>query len=139
MQTPLIPEEQPTPVHNLQIPANFKVLQRKFEVHPIEFYRIQLSFIAPTLNNTYLSILAYIKHYGFTVAKDKLIDDRILTSAGSLRNYCTDLRVKGLLLDTDPFTQLNPEIKLIDEDHVTLLVLIKNENKNEIGHRYYKK
>lgn len=107
-------------------------------VSPVEFYRVQLGFIIPDINNTMLTILAYVKQYGYKDAVTALHKDRVLTSPGSIRNNLTELRRRGLLLGVEPNVRINDDIKLCDADHVTLLILEKDENKNEVKHRYYK-
>ena len=52
----------------INIPDNYKLFKREFDVSPVEFYRIQLSLIIPNLNNTKLTVLAYIAHYSYKEA-----------------------------------------------------------------------
>lgn len=122
----------------LKIPTKYQIVQRKMIVSPIEFYRVQLGFIAPDINNTMLTILAYVKHYGYYDAVDKLHEDKVLTSIGSIRNNLTELRRRGLLLGVEPEVRINDDIQLFDKDLVTLLIMEIDDTKNEVGHRYYK-
>lgn len=122
----------------IKIPEKYYLTQRKMVVSPVEFYRVQLGFIIPHINNTMLTILAYVKHYGYTEAISALLKDRVLTSKGSIRNNLTELRREGLLLGVEPNVRINEDIILYDDDFVTLLILEKDETKNEVKHRYYK-
>ena len=123
----------------LNIPDNFKVFERKYEVSPVEFYRIQLGFTIPGINNTKLTILAYICNFGYKEGRKRIIEDRIVTSNSSLHNYITEMRTQGFLEGYGEDVHLVEDIMLVDSNHVTLLTLIKDESKNEIGHRYYQK
>ncbi len=122
----------------INIPDEYKLFQRNFTVNPVEFYRIQLGFIIPTINNTKLTILAYIACYGYKEGKKRILEDGIVTTPNSLYNFVSQMRTQGLLVGYKDDIQLVEEIKLCDENHVTLLTLIKDETKNEIGHRYFK-
>lgn len=122
----------------LVIPEKYKVVQRRMGVSPIEFYRIQFGFIVPDINNTMLTILSYVKYYGYDKAIEELLKDRVLTSKGSIKNNLTELRRKGLILGVEPNVRINEKIVLYDEDFITLLILEKDSTKNEIKHRYYK-
>jgi len=123
---------------SLKIPIKYLIVQNKKVVSPTEFYRIQLGFIAPHINNTMLTILAYVKHYGYADAMTKLYEDRVLTSMGSIKNYLTDLRKAGLLIGYEPDVRLNDDILIFEQDLVYMLILDKDETKNETKHRYYK-
>jgi hypothetical protein len=123
----------------IQIPidADLKVFRRTFEVGPVEFYRIQLGFILPGLNNTLLTVLAFLYHHGAEEAQKRILNRKIFTSRKSYDNVITQLRKDGLLLGFHPDIRLHADIKLCDQDNVTLLVLKRDETKDAIGHRYY--
>jgi hypothetical protein len=125
----------------LKIPDEYKLLQRKFRVSPVEFYRIQLGFIIPECNNTKLTILSYVHHYGYTEAIKKVYEHKVLTSMDSIKNYLSKLRAESYLIGYEPDVKLNEEIKLENQNNITLLILEKDENldENDIGHRYYKR
>lgn len=122
----------------INIPDNYKLLKREYSVHPVEFYRIQLGFIIPEINNTKLTILAYIAAYGYPEGRDQILIDNIVTSKSSLHNFVSEMRTKGIIEGYGDQTKLVDEIMLCNEDHITLLTLRKDSNKNEIGHRYFK-
>lgn len=122
----------------IELEDDVKVFSRNFTVGPVEFYRIQLGFIIPTLNNTKLTILAYIAHYGYKIGRIKILDDKILTSKNSLYNFISDLRTEGIVEGYGNDVKLVEGIKLCDEDNVTILTLKKNPELDEVGHKFFK-
>lgn len=122
----------------INIPDNYKLFKREFDVSPVEFYRIQLSLIIPNLNNTKLTVLAYIAHYGYKEARKKIIQDGIVTSQYSLHNFISEMRTKGIIMGYKDDVNLHEDIFLCKENHVTIFQLTKNENKDEVGHKYFR-
>lgn len=123
---------------NLTIPDNYKLFKREYKVSPVEFYRLQLSFICPDVNNTKLTIMAYIHFYGYKDAQKKILEDKIVVSQSSLYNFFSTLRKEGLIVGYEDEMRIIEDIVLCDEDHITLLTLSKDETKNEVEHRYFK-
>ena len=122
----------------INIPDNYKLFKREYNVSPVEFYRIQLSFICKDVNPTKTTILAYLYYYGYKEAMKKILEDRIVVSLSSLYNFISTLRKEGLIVGYQEDIQLIEDIKLVDEDHITLLTLTKDPTKDEVGHKYYR-
>lgn len=122
----------------INIPDNYKLFKREYVVSPVEFYRIQLSFICKDVNPTKTTILAYLYYYGYKEAMKKILEDRIVVSLSSLYNFISTLRKEGLIVGYQEDIQLIEDIKLVDEDHITLLTLTKDPTKDEVGHKYYR-
>ncbi len=122
----------------INIPDDYKLFRRDFSVSPVEFYRIQLGFIIPNINNTKLTILAYIANYGYVEGRIKLLQDEIVTSKSSLHNFISEMRTQGFIVGYGEDVKLVEDIVLCDDSHITLLTLSKDETKDEIGHRYFK-
>lgn len=122
----------------IEIPDNYKLFKREFKVSPVEFYRIQLSFICKDVNSTKTTILAYLYCYGYKEAMKKILEDRIVVSLSSLYNFISTLRKEGLIVGYQEDIRLIEDIKLVDEDHITLLTLTKDPTKDEVGHKYYR-
>lgn len=122
----------------VQVPDNYKLFKREFDVSPVEFYRIQLSLIIPNMNNTKLSILAYIAHYGYKEARKKIIQDGIVTSVYSLHNFISEMRLKEIVVGYKNNVRLHEDIFLCRENHVTIFQLTKNESKDEVGHKHFR-
>lgn len=120
----------------IEVPGNVRFLQFNYEVGEVEFYRMQLGFILPKLNNTMLTMLAYVKVYG-EKAKDKLIADGIITSNNTFYTYKCALNKEGYLIDY----KVNEGIKLMEfsEEPVLVFNYIKtNSSKNEVEYKYYR-
>ena len=122
----------------INIPDNYKLFKREYVVSPVEFYRIQLSFICKDVNPTKTTILAYLYYYGYKEAMKKILEDRIVVSLSSLYNFISTIRKEGLIVGYQEDIQLIEDIKLVDEDHITLLTLTKDPTKDEVGHKYYR-
>lgn len=122
----------------INLPDNYKLFKREFDVSPVEFYRIQMSLIFEDLNNTKLTVLAYIAHYGYKEARKKIIQDGIVTSPFSLHNFISEMRTKGIVTGYKNDVRLHEDIVLCDSNHITIFQLTKNESKNEVGHKYFK-
>lgn len=123
-------------------------LKREYSLSPIEFIKYQLNqainIPAPKLNETDITILAYVHHYK-DKAKDKVLEDRILTSPNSYINYVSKLKGMGYITKeekTNPKSPavpiINPLLRLEEEDFITLVIVRKDPNKNEVYHPYYK-
>ena len=123
---------------DINIPDQYKLFEREYKVSPVEFYRIQLSFICPDVNNTKLTIMAYLYHFGYEEGTKRLLEDKIVISQSSLYNFISSLRKEGLIIGFTTEIELVPEITLCDSDHITLLKLSKDETKNEVGHKYFR-
>lgn len=122
----------------INVPDDYKLFKREYRVSPVEFYRIQLSFICKDVNSTKITILAYLYCYGYKEAMKKILEDRIVVSLSSLYNFISTLRKEGLIVGYQEDIRLIEDIKLIDEDHITLLTLTKDPTKDEVGHKYYR-
>lgn len=116
----------------------FKLFIRNYDVSPVEFYRQQLQFICPDVNNTKLTLLAYLYHYGYKEALERIIEDRIVVSMSSLYNFICNLRKEGLIVGYEEEIKLVEDIKLCEENHITLLTLRKDPTKNEVEHKYFR-
>lgn len=121
-----------------------KKLVKEYHLPPIEFVKFQLNqsinFPIPLLNDTIITILAYV-HYHGPDAKKKIVEDRILTSTNSCINYISTLIHQGYLhrLDDKKTVILNPKILILDSDYIQVNVVKLDETKNEVYHPYYKK
>lgn len=123
----------------INIPDNCKVYRRSFKVSPVEFYRIQLEHICNGVNQTKLTILAYLYYYGYTKGVEKILEDRIVVSMSSLYNFTSTMRKEGLIVGYEDDIRLNEEIKLVDDPHVTLFFLDIDESKDEVNHKHFRK
>lgn len=125
---------------NLKLPLGMSPFLRKYEVSPVEFYKKQLEEIlarVPNINETKLYLLAYIKTYGEDY-KEHVLKSRICTSLESVSNFESSLRKMNLLHGYWPEAKLNPEIQLIDTDHL-ILAVFKKIDTDEINHRNYQR
>lgn len=125
------------------------IYQREFKLSPIEFVKFQLynsiNLPTPLLNETDVTVLAYIYLYG-NAAKKKIIDHRILTNVNSFTNYVSRLRsmdyiepdnVKGRSKDRKPL-KLNPNIIIVNESHVQITKIELDNTSSKVNHPYYK-
>ena len=122
----------------IDIPDNYKLYKRDYPVSPVEFYRLQLAFICPDVNNTKLTIMAYLHHYGYKEAQQKIMEDRIVVSMSSFYNFISNLRKEGLIVGYEDDIKLVEGIILEEEDHITLLTLTKDYNKDEVGYKHFR-
>lgn len=129
--------------------SNKPKLLKKLTLSPIEFTKFQLHQIinvpAQVLNNTEITILAYVHLYGKD-ARRKCIVERIITSENSFRNYITKFRNYGYMPRTEKkATQtspapmvLNPELRIVETDFVLITQVIKDEQNVKVYNSYYK-
>lgn len=122
----------------INIPDGYELLKREFNVSPVEFYRIQLSFICRDVNPTKITILAYLYYYGYKEGVKRILDDKIVVSMSSLYNFISTLRKEGLIVGYQEDIKLVEDIKLTDENHITLIFLTKDSTKDEVGHKYFR-
>ena len=122
----------------INIPDNYKLFKRVYDVSPVEFYRIQLGFICKDVNETKLTILAYLYYYGYQEAVRKILEDRIVVSMSSLYNFISTLRKEGLVVGYTDELKLVDDIKLVDDPHVTLFYFNIDTTKDEVGHKYFR-
>lgn len=122
----------------INIPDNYKLFKREYNVSPVEFYRIQLGFICQGVNETKLTILAYLYYYGYQEAVKKILEDRIVVSMSSLYNFISTLRKEGLVVGYTDELKLVEGIKLVDDPHVTLFYFNIDTTKDEVGHKYFR-
>lgn len=122
----------------INIPDNYKLFKREYNVSPVEFYRIQLGFICEGVHETKLTILAYLYYYGYKKAVEKILEDRIVVSLSSLHNFISNLRKEGLVVGYAEDLKLVEDIKLIDDPHVTLFYFNKDQTKDEVKHKYFR-
>jgi hypothetical protein len=120
-----------------------KKLFKEYHLPPIEFVKFQLNqsinFPIPLLNDTIITILAYVYYYGPS-AKDKIVGDRILTSKNSCINYISTLIAQGYLVRNDDKTvSLNPKLLILDSDYMQINLVKLDTSKNEVYHPYYKR
>ena len=126
--------------YQIKVPKGMSPFLRTYEVSTVEFYKKQLEEILekiPNINDTKLYLLAYIKTYGEDY-KEHVLKSRICTSLESVSNFESSLRKMNLLHGYWPDAKLNPDIKLIDSDHLVLAVF-KKVDTDEINHRNYQK
>lgn len=119
-----------------------KILKKEYHLPPIEFVKFQLNniinFPIPVLNDTNITILAYIYYHG-PDAKRKIVEDRILTSNNSCINYIGTLTAQRYLIRTDNGVELNPRLFIQDADYIQVNVVKIDTTSNEVYHPYYKK
>lgn len=122
--------------------SEIKKLMREYRLPPIEFVKFQLyqaiNFPIPVLNETNITILAYIYYYG-PEAKRKIVEDRILTSNNSCVNYIGTLITQNYLQRVNGEVILNPKILIQNEDFIQVNVVRIDTSKDEVYHPYYKK
>lgn len=115
------------------------VFKREYSLGKVEFIKYQLNqsinVPEPTLNETYLTVLAYIYVYK-EQAKDRLLQDKILTSMNSIVNYIGFLKKLSYI---DPVTKLlNPKIMLAESDFVIINTVKLDTTNEKVYHPYYK-
>lgn len=125
------------------------IYQREFNLSPIEFVKFQLynsiNLPSPILNETDVTVLAYIHLYG-NEAKKKIVEHRIFTNVNSFTNYVSRLRAMGYV-EPDPTQgrskerkplRLNPDIILVDHSHILLSKINLDPSSNKVNHPYFK-
>lgn len=117
-------------------------LFKEYRLPPIEFIKFQLNQAInvpiPLLNETNLTILAYVYYYG-PEAKKKIVEERILSSTNSCINYFGTLIAQGYLIRDETEVKLNPKILIQDADYIQINVVKLDNTKYEVYHPYYKK
>lgn len=68
-------------------------------------------------NNKDHTMLAYIYLYG-KEARNKIVEDKLSKSRGSIDNYISKYRLDGVVVGTGGETRLNPEILIINEPFI---------------------
>lgn len=121
----------------LFIPEDRKVFKYTYNVSPVEFYRMQLTFILPEVHPTKIAILAFIKVYGADYRKE-LLESTICSTLDSVRNYESTLRAENLISGYSPDIELNENIKFCEMDYVQLLYITKDEKIDGVLHKHYK-
>ena len=115
------------------------MFKREYILPKIEFYKYQLNRSincpVPVLNDTDITILAYIYVYGDKTT-DMIIRDRILTSRNSCVNYIVKLKKMGYAEKIDTL-KLNPYLKISDEDFVEIVKVIVTDEK-KVYHPYFR-
>lgn len=116
--------------------------RRTYTLSPVEFIKFQLNqainFPIPNLNETDITILAYIYLYKLD-AKDKIVKDRILTSITSCHNYFVKLKHMQYILKTEEGYVLNPQLKIIDESFIQINDVNLDLSNSNVNHPYFKK
>ena len=125
------------------------IYQREFKLSPVEFVKFQLynsiNLPIPILNETDITVLAYIHLYG-NDSKKKIVDHRIFTSVSSFTNYVSRLRSMGYI-EADPTKgrskerkplRLNPNLVIVPNDHILLSKVHLDTNSDKVNHPYYK-
>lgn len=130
-----------------------KKVAREYNLPKIEFVKFQLeSAINHThklLNDTEITILAYVYHYGKD-AKNRIHQDRILTNENSVKNYIARLTVNGYIIKEPAIESshrgnkgysnllLNPNLKILDEDFIQVAI-VKLNNSDTVYHHNFRK
>ncbi len=124
--------------------------KREYSLSPIEFIKYQLNqsinFPEPVLNETDITILAYVHAYSGQ-AKGQILKDRILTSPNSFVNYISKLKNMGYLLKTDEKVnprnpkppQLNPNLLIVGESFIQVTIVKLDPSNAQVYHPYYQK
>ena len=125
-----------------QTKKDLKKVYREYHLPPIEFIKFQLNqsinVPVPLLNETNLTILAYVYYYG-PDAKKKIVEERILSSSNSCINYFGTLVAQQYLIREDGEIKLNPKILILDADYIQVNMVKLDSSKYEVYHPYYKK
>lgn len=124
--------------------------KREYSLSPIEFVKYQLNqsinFPEPVLNETDITILAYVYAYGGG-AKKQILKDRILTSPNSFVNYISKLKNMNYILRVDEKVnprnprppQLNPNLIILKESYIQINIIKLDPSNAEVFHPYYQK
>jgi hypothetical protein len=116
-----------------------KIYKREYKLPKIEFYKYQLNRSIncpePVLNETDITILAYIYVYGNRTT-DMIIRDRILTSRNSCVNYIVKLKKLNYAVK-DPDLKLNPNLQISDTDYIEVVTIHKTDEE-KVYHPYYR-
>ena len=121
-----------------------KKLKREYVLPPIEHIKFQLNqsinVPMPVLNDTNLTVLAYV-HFYKGEAKKMLVSDRIISTTNSANNYFSTLRSMGYIqgYDNEGNLQLNPKILIMDEDYIQVTIVRRDNTKHEVYHPYFSK
>ena len=124
------------------------IYQREFNLSPIEFIKFQLynsiNLPSPILNETDVTVLAYIHLYGNN-AKKKIVEHRIFTNVNSFTNYVSRLRsmeyvepdpTQGRSKERKPL-RLNPNIVILDHSHILVTKINLDPTSDKVNHPYF--